>query len=1820
MDGDLHLEISGYRISVSKAPSKAAPLPPSSGQSLESSASSFEVVDFPGSSEPSPPYSSSAVLPAPYPLQASGPRAPLDLGEAPSAVGLPSAPWLSRASSPVWVPESPLPGPPRPTPSSRAGSPPVQTPATPKQAARTGPQSLLSSPLRVPEYPLQGSPESRSQIKASFPSLTVELRDTCRNLHGGSLDWRLRALTAWEAGCWARAVLDQRVSTPNSLGSVGLPNRLYCILSAEGLDRPCVVRTFAAYKSVVGELRPGGSVSHGFPSEAEARLYFAGGVTLLEFQWPFPAAPDADGEPLTCISYVVMKRPAGFILCLPLGYLSEEETLAGQSNEEAAGIGPSLELMAPAVRLSGQGEWRVAESGELVAALVIDLPASVVGAGVPFMQEVWLPNGGRGSSTAANLQELVGFALLLAPSSSGRQLPGSGPSQVIGPPPPARQAPKTPSPMVDHEEALAVTIGAGDAEPEVPSTLASAVLAQSQALVSLVSQLAQNSSDPLLDAPSATSVRGAAGRQRLQQELQASPEVFSRRIRQNAWLWMDPSGMVAPDSPTMIRYLERYGAFSKQRNLALLAWMTATAGDQLARGSPESAADTLALLQMVLDQANLDGGDFTFAWVLLQPDLPASVFQDVSGSAGPAARAFSPLAEQKWVTICLSYMKEVEAIATRRAELQPPRKHPQPPHVPPEVPKVPPKADQEALTKKQARGSLGRKARGRKQMTSCGGVAADTPSPVHANHPVEDSPFLPGREFNFCLWSSSLVRLVLKSGTAFGHFLSTTLPLCRDPNLEVATALFPLPLPADGLFLKRSRKRSQKRRLPYLVRVAHHVLVMSLNFLHSGGKHIPPACARLRGSTLTSGRRGIQLAARHAEVLHFLRAAGLDENCYFGKVGRAASVPEFGAPLVPHLPGSPEELAPYRDLDSGRIALSGTGSWPLEEHLGPDLLMLYLEPRALRSFVPSPAPGPSFEHESRNQTLGLFRKWDALGLLGIVQGPLHTTDLVRIFGAYKDPGRDRQIGDRRNVNNKEARIVGGPSSRLPAGSLLTRLSCPLPSCALFGSCVDRQDFYHQAKVSESRGCSNAIGPVFSLRQFYGTHAYAAFLAKAEDALRSHAGACSVFQPASVLASADLPVHGTFLSLLQGDHAGVEFACAGHEGLLRSCGVLGDPAQGRLLNRCPVACRGPWTGLIIDDLFCISCERSPGLDSPAATGTSESERLLRAAKEAYEREGVPGSDHKDQFSQRVFVIAGAQVDSSPETNAAGMTLVGLPAARRLALSQASLIIASGSVAAHLWQTADQRGWYTRLGAEVSEEPPSFEDSPGVERPVACRYDFIEVRCGGPWLTEFLSASCSVGPVVDFRASPYFSLLEPRCLEWLLFMLQDDRLRSVLLVPPVGSFSPAFLPRVRAWDPPRVRVLSGRTQLEDALLRAALCVLLVATRCNAVAIVLHPLQSFARGTPEWRNLCTRRGAFEATLPGCDAFSTAPQPAVALVSAAGRPELACALSSLPVRRGTSCAGPLAAALRATLCCRPTEAEPKTGLESLLFNDVMLTSSWHVTRSWAWRDRPHINVLEARSFICALRDRAAGGRDCRFVHGLDSYVSFGLNTSDDPTRSVALRSSLLLVGSALSFSTHAFVPGDRLPLLVLPLEGFCLALATRGTLSVPKQGLAHNLAKVETASQSLRGLGPQTARRLQVRKGQVGQGNQVPGSLQGTPQSRPERGYAIDRLGPRRPLDLGSFRPGGATFLMGQTEDSELVRRRGRWASQRVMEIYIQEVQAAVYFPALPLELREKILCLAHAFTALLEQACAWKRVGVPPTSWYALFSAGERPVTGL
>lgn len=93
-------------------------------------------------------------------------------------------------------------------------------------------------------------------------------------------------------------------------------------------------------------------------------------------------------------------------------------------------------------------------------------------------------------------------------------------------------------------------------------------------------------------------------------------------------------------------------------------------------------------------------------------------------------------------------------------------------------------------------------------------------------------------------------------------------------------------------------------------------------------------------------------------------------------------------------------------------------------------------------------------------------------------------------------------------------------------------------------------------------------------------------------------------------------------------------------------------------------------------------------------------------------------------------------------------------------------------------------------------------------------------------------------------------------------------------------------------------------------------------------------------------------------------------------------------------------------------------------------------------------------------------------------------------------------------------------------------------------------------------------------------------------------------------RPLDLGSLRPGGATWLLQATENSELVRRRGRWTTTKVLEVYLQETACVRFLNALDENGREKVYSLAALFPAFLAKANSLVHAQIPPNAWYRLF----------
>ena len=94
------------------------------------------------------------------------------------------------------------------------------------------------------------------------------------------------------------------------------------------------------------------------------------------------------------------------------------------------------------------------------------------------------------------------------------------------------------------------------------------------------------------------------------------------------------------------------------------------------------------------------------------------------------------------------------------------------------------------------------------------------------------------------------------------------------------------------------------------------------------------------------------------------------------------------------------------------------------------------------------------------------------------------------------------------------------------------------------------------------------------------------------------------------------------------------------------------------------------------------------------------------------------------------------------------------------------------------------------------------------------------------------------------------------------------------------------------------------------------------------------------------------------------------------------------------------------------------------------------------------------------------------------------------------------------------------------------------------------------------------------------------------------------------QRPYDLGSLRPGGATFLLNKTEDTSLLQRRGRWLSYKVMNIYLQEISVATAEMTLSDEVREKIHSLNSVFPQVLSTAVSFIDWQLPPSIWNLLF----------
>ena len=510
----------------------------------------------------------------------------------------------------------------------------------------------------------------------------------------------------------------------------------------------------------------------------------------------------------------------------------------------------------------------------------------------------------------------------------------------------------------------------------------------------------------------------------------------------------------------------------------------------------------------------------------------------------------------------------------------------------------------------------------------------------------------------------------------------------RHGDAPMSTTAFPLPVPKCGIFAGGGPGLSMKKLLILCKARVLHVIVMCLNYLYLGrfpsndelGRRPNEIqCqifTRLRsfiavcGSTrelfpLAPGRSGPQLAASLMHLESFVEKCSEFKDSY-----RRAASSELYVEDSSLLPADDfPQLVPFRPLDPDRLKLSGRGHWDMQEFIHGVLWLPFVEPAFLRHGGDlSGAVVPNFENENPEANLKLAKLWDVNGLLALFDAPCCPGAYSRVFQVYKDAHRDRQIGDRRLPNAMEYHVAG-PSKHLPPGHLLAELHVDVKHDTLRGSVTDRRDFYHQSKVTDARAKSNCLSVPFPISEFHGCAAFEDYhkkknLESSRRKSRFEGGDYLAVCNESFNSFGSDEVFPAFQSLFQGDHLGVEFALAGHEGLLLHEGVLKN--EERLLGHHPVPPGPRWTGLIIDDFFAIGAEKRS-----LPREKSFAYKALAEARLAYEKHRLEGSPEKDVEAEVFFKAAGAEVDSRETTLRQKLCLVSSPFAKRFALSALSL---------------------------------------------------------------------------------------------------------------------------------------------------------------------------------------------------------------------------------------------------------------------------------------------------------------------------------------------------------------------------------------------------------------------------------------------------------------------------------------------------------------------------------------------------------------------
>eukprot|EP00435_Cladocopium_sp_Y103_P042614 s3587_g11.t2 len=305
-----------------------------------------------------------------------------------------------------------------------------------------------------------------------------------------------------------------------------------------------------------------------------------------------------------------------------------------------------------------------------------------------MVQQDIASQGARSSGVAGPAQEQANGLMqttakmpALSASCTGGTLPHQA-AQLVGPPPKTR-APQEAAAADAGSSAVPILgpCASGGGDNQVISALAQ----QSQAITQLVAHLA-GGGDAMADLATSSqspglglNTKGVARREKMQSELAMRTSNYFMQVQQQLYKRMYPAKAVprtveelAQADVSMTAYLERYGGYKGARDTGLTMWIVAHAMDAAAMDDFHATKEYLALLAAALEQSALDGS-WHVAYILsLMEEPPQQLFTERLQSVAAAGRPFSPLVPPTWAAVCLSYLKELEVLNTRKVEMKKP--------------------------------------------------------------------------------------------------------------------------------------------------------------------------------------------------------------------------------------------------------------------------------------------------------------------------------------------------------------------------------------------------------------------------------------------------------------------------------------------------------------------------------------------------------------------------------------------------------------------------------------------------------------------------------------------------------------------------------------------------------------------------------------------------------------------------------------------------------------------------------------------------------------------------------------------------------------------------------------------------------------------------------------------------------------------------------------------------------------------------------------------------------------------------------------------